>query len=253
MWCILSTLARRSLARHLLLQALELNQRGLRLLDVPDTGNCVDADAGRSSELREVAVASDACWRVMRGSLKRRQAEPDWRSVRDNLQRVARLFGAPPLDHRSLQRLLRTQSRWLGELVAVTPPSGSELQREIVRVYRRARQALRDDPAGSRGERRLGRLLTLVELLQSQTGPIEGGGLTALAEGGARLQRLQCTQKRQRRRRQRRETLRAMHREAADSFAQRPREFARSLPWELFRALAEQPGPRHDVSFGDHG
>jgi hypothetical protein len=244
-------MGRRSLARHFQLRALELNQRSLRLLDEPPS-RTDGAGTEWIAEVRDAVAASEVCWRVMRRALKRRRAEPDWRSVRDNLQRVERLLRAPSPDNPALQRLLRSQSRWLSELVSDTPPREADLQQEIVRVYRRARRALRNDPADARARRRLSRLLILVELLQAGSGPIEGGRLTDLAARGARLQRLQWLHRRQRQRR-RRETFTVMRHLAASSLAQRPGEFAQSLPWELFRALAEDPRPHNVAGARKHG
>lgn len=284
MWHLLDRFGRPSLSRHVQLRALELNQRALRLLNADAGPNC---GLDRARELVAVTIAGDACWQALRGALEEGPEEPGWRTVKTSLKAQARLLRPlepladalpgehmPPEDslrhlddhawplsaqrrHR-MQGTLLDQSRWLGMLVQRPAPPQTLLERQLARVYRKARRDLRKQPCRRRAGRRLRRLLAMAELTGAGSGLSEQGRLVAMARAGRRLHRMRVEQRRlgeevaaarSRRcvrtlKRRRRDLAQAMNHEVARHFSQHPRQFADRLSWEIFCGLLVQPERR---------
>jgi len=288
MWYLLDRFGRPSLARHLQLRALELNQRALRLLSA-DCGS--NGGLERARELVAVTVAGEASWQVLRGALEETPQEPGWRSVKAGLEAQTRLLrpletlaDSPPgedMQHRvhehawplapkrrqRLQDSLLDQSRWLGMLVQRPATPQALLEAHLVRVYRKAGRDLHGQPYRRRAGRRLRRLLALLELIGAGSGLTMQDRLAAMALSGRYVQRMllehrrlteQIAAARSRRRvrtlkRRRRDIARAMNHEVARHFSEQPRQFADRLSWELFCGLLEQPERRDGAAPVDFG
>lgn len=147
-------------------------------------------------------------------------------------------------------------------LIQGQAPPQAVLEAQLLHAYRKARRDLRKRPYRRRARRRLQRLLALVELTGPASGPTEHGRLATMALSGRRLSRLLAEHRRlteqiaaaRSRRRARamkgrqREKAQAINREVAVHFAQRPKQFAERLSWEIFIYRCEQPEKRRSAA-----
>jgi hypothetical protein len=220
MWALLDRLGRPPLMHVLALQVGQLD--GLALREDPGRGSV------RASELRQAALASEACWLALREAVGRRR----WRRVRASLRQQRRLLSSCEVNQvetnwlvalasvarssrqaRAVQRLgdqvtardpkplragpaarvtalMHKRACHAPRLRSIEPQDEALVQQGIVRIYRKTRRHLAHAPRSTRARRWLGHQRRVLELLGIRRVGVPTGLLERLAAGADRLEAL---------------------------------------------------------------